>query len=139
MRSARQRHIRAFAESDTPPRLQKDETKDNVPACVYDPFTALYLYRTSDLRPQHVRTMMIGNDDKFQEIQALVEKQEMIPTVLGTLPAWSINTTALKGGLFRQGGQLRIWFSADARKLPLQFEAKVNIGRVLGKLISVEN
>ncbi len=132
-------HIRAYDESVTPPRLQMDAIKDAVPACVYDPFTALYLYRKSDLRLQHVRTLMIGNDDKFRDVQAQVEKKEILDTVLGKLPAWNVSTTALKGDLFRSGGQLRIWFSADERKLPLQFEAKVNVGRVFGKLLSVEN
>jgi hypothetical protein len=139
LQATRQLHIRTHDESVTPPRLQKDEIKDKVPACVYDPFTALYLYRKSDLRPQHVRTMMIGNDDKFKEVQAQVENKEVLNTVLGKLPAWNVTTTALKGDLFRSGGQFRIWFSADERKLPLQFEAKVNVGRVFGRLISVEN
>jgi hypothetical protein len=83
--------------------------------------------------------MMIGNDDKFREVQAQVENKEVLNTVLGKLPAWNVTTTALKGDLFRSGGQFRIWFSADERKLPLQFEAKVNVGRVFGRLISVEN
>jgi hypothetical protein len=82
---------------------------------------------------------MIGNDDKFKEVQARVEKQEILDTSLGKLAAWNVYTTALKEGLFKEGGQFRIWFSADERKLPLQFEAKVSLGRVFGKLTSIGN
>jgi hypothetical protein len=139
LRDTRQLHIRVLDESITPPKVNRDEIKDNVPPCVYDPFSALYLFRTSDLRLQYVQTYLIANDDKFKEVRAHIDRQEMLDTALGKLSAWSINTTALKDGLFREGGQFRIWFSADERKLPLQFEAKVSLGRVLGKLISVRH
>jgi hypothetical protein len=139
LRDTRQLHIRVLDESVVPPKVKRDEITDNVPLCVYDPFSALYLFRSSDLRLQYAQTLMIGNDDKFKEVQAQVDRQELLDTPLGKLSAWSVNTTALKGGLFREGGQFRIWFSADQRKLPLQFEAKVSLGRVLGKLISVGN
>jgi hypothetical protein len=139
LRETKQLHIRIVDESVDPPKIRKDEIKDNVPPCVQDPFSALYTYRMSDLRPQHVQKFIIGNDDKFKEIQARVEKQEILDTPLGKLAAWNVNTTALKEGLFREGGQFRIWFSADERKLPLQFEVKVGLGRVFGRLTSVRN
>jgi hypothetical protein len=137
LRDTKQLHIRVMDESVVPPMLQKDETKDNIPSCVQDPFSALYSFRMSELRLHKVQTYMIGNDDKFKEIQARVEKKEILDTSLGKLAAWNVNTSALKEGLFKEGGQLRIWFSADERKLPLQFEAKVSLGRILGKLASI--
>ena len=139
LRDTNQLHIRVLDESVVPPKLQKDEIKDNIPPCVQDPFSALYSFRMSELRLHHVQTFMIGNDDKFKEVQARVEKQEILDTSLGKLAAWNVYTTALKEGLFKEGGQFRIWFSADERKLPLQFEAKVSLGRVFGKLTSIGN
>ena len=139
LRDTRQLHIRVVDESVDPPLVKKDEIKDNIPPCVHDPFSAVYLFRMSELRLRHTQTYLIGNDDKVKEVQARVEKKEIVDTAFGKLSAWNVNTSALKGGLFREGGQFRIWFSADERKLPLQFEAKVSIGRVLGKLISVGN
>jgi hypothetical protein len=58
---------------------------------------------------------------------------------MGKSAAWNIRTAALMGGLFKEGGQFRIWLSADQRKVPLQFEAKVSLGKVVGKLKSVQN
>lgn len=139
LRDTNQLHIRVMDESTVPPKLRKDEIKDNVPPCVRDPFSALYAYRMSELQLHQVQTFIIGNDDKFKEVRARVEKQEILDTSLGKLAAWNINTSALKGGLFKEGGQFRIWLSADERKLPLQFEVKVSLGRVFGKLTSVQN
>ena len=36
--------------------------------------------------------------------------------------------------LFKEGGQFWIWLSADERKIPVQFEVKVKLGKVMGKL-----
>jgi len=63
-----------------------------------------------------------------------VEKQEIIQTPSGKAAVWRINTAALMGGLFKEGGQFKIWLSEDAKKVPIQFEVKVRLGRILGKL-----
>jgi hypothetical protein len=127
-------HIREVDESVVPPKLKKDAVKENIPACVYNPLSAIYLLRQAQLRTDHVCAFVIGYDDKIREVESRVEKQESIKTPAGEFTAWQIRTAALMGGLFKEGGQFRIWLSADERKLPLQFEVKVKLGKVLGKL-----
>jgi len=117
--------------------LKKDIVKEDIPACVQDPFSALYAYRGEMLQQGLVRNHVIGNDDKIKEIRTLVEKQETINTPAGQFVSWKIRTDALKGGLFKEGGQFYFWLSADERRLPVQFEAKVSLGRVFGILKSV--
>ena len=56
-------------ESVDPPRLKRDEVKNNIPSCVQDPFSAIYFLRLSDLRPKHEQTFVIGYDDRIKEIQ----------------------------------------------------------------------
>ena len=136
LRETHQLHIREMDESVTPPVLKKDEVKDEIPACVQDPFSAIYLMRISPLRVDYSRTFPIGNDDRVKEVTSRVEKQETIDTPAGKFAAWRINTVALMGGLFKEGGQFKIWFSADDRKIPVQFEANVSLGRAVGKLKS---
>ncbi len=131
---SRQLHIREMDESTDPSKLKKDEIKNNIPECVHDPISALYLLRESPLEDHFARTFTLVNDDKIREVRTLVEKQEMIPGPLGKVAAWRINTASLMGVLFKEGGQFRIWLSADDRKIPIQFEAKVHLGRILGRL-----
>jgi hypothetical protein len=137
LRETNQLHIREMDESVIPPKLKKDETKNKIPSCVQDPFSALYFYRLFELRMELVQIFVIGNDDKIKEVRTIVERQESIETPVGKFAAWRIRTTALTGGLFKEGGQFMIWLSADRRKIPLQFEVKVSLGRVLGKLKSI--
>jgi hypothetical protein len=135
---SRQLHIREMDHSTVPPKFKKDEIKNNIPECVHDPISALYLLRQSPLEDQFTRTFTLVNDDKIREVRTLVEKQEMIPGASGKVAAWRINTASLMGVLFKEGGQFRIWLSADDRKIPIQFEAKVRLGRILGRLKPAE-
>jgi hypothetical protein len=41
------------------------------------------------------------------------------------------------GGLFKAGGEFRLWLAVDGPKLPVRFEAKVNLGTVTGTLKSM--
>jgi hypothetical protein len=139
LRDTRQLHIREIDENIDPPAVKKDEVKDGIPECVQDPFSAIYLLRMSPLRDGYSRVFPVGNDDKVKDVTSRVEKQEIIETPAGRFTAWRINTIALIGGLFKGGGQFRIWFSADDRRIPIQFEAKVSLGRAFGKLKSATN
>jgi hypothetical protein len=133
-RDKNQLHIREMDESVVPPKLKKDAMKDNIPSCVHDPLSAVYLLRRSPLQVDQVRVFVIGYDDRIKEVESRVEKQEKVKTPAGEFAAWQIRTTALMGGLFKEGGQFRIWISADEKRLPLQFEVKVKLGKVMGKL-----
>lgn len=127
-------HITEYDESVEPPALKKDIVKDDIPACVRDPFSALYFLRSFPLNDNFEMTSAIGNDDVVKEVRTRVEKLEALDTTAGKIPAWKIQTKALMGALFKKGGEFKIWLSADDRQVPLQFEAKVPLGRVMGKL-----
>jgi len=137
LRDAGQLHIREMDESVVPAKLKKDEIKGNIPPCLHDPFSATYLLRRSELSLQHEQTFNISHDDRIKAIRTRVEKRETIETPMGNFPAWNIGTAALMGGLFKEGGQFRLWLSADQRRIPLQFEVKVNLGKVVGKLTRI--
>mgnify|MGYP001435665507 CR=1 FL=1 len=134
-----QLRIRETDEAPTPPVQRKDETKDGVPACVHDPFSAIYLFRKSPLEPKYGQTFTMAHDDSIKEIRTHVDRQETIKVPAGQFPAWRVKTASMMGGLFKDGGQFLLWLSADERKLPLQFEVKVSLGKVFGRLKAVEN
>jgi hypothetical protein len=129
-------HFKETDEAVVPPRPKKDITKFNIPDCIQDPISALYSYRSSQFEIGLVRTFTIGNDDKVKEVRTYVESKALVNTPAGKLQCWKVRADALNGGLFKEGGQFRIWISSDEQKLPVQFEAKVSLGRVLGVLRS---
>jgi hypothetical protein len=132
----RRLNFRAYDESVTPSLLQKDATLTDLPPCVRDPFSTLYFFSTLPLAKGYTKNLIVGNDDKVLEVRARIENQEQVETPAGKFAAWKTRTDALRGGLFREDGDFRIWFSADERKAPVRFEAKVRLGNVLGVLKS---
>jgi hypothetical protein len=136
LRDTRQLSIYDLDESVDPPRVRKNEKKDNIPPCVHDPLSALCLFRMTKIGEHFSQIYTIGNDDKIQEVQAVVEKKEVISSFSGKIAAWRVATNALKGQLFRASGQLKLWISADEKRLPLQFEAKIPLGRIICRLKS---
>jgi hypothetical protein len=135
--ASRQLLFRETNEAVSPPKIAKDIVKDDVPATIRDAISALYFYRSEKIQPDHESTFLIVNNDKIKESSAKVEKKETVQTPAGKFLAWRINTDVLNGDLFREKGQLTIWLSADEKQIPVQFDAKVGMGRVLGKLKSV--
>jgi hypothetical protein len=135
---SRQLHMREVDLAVNPAKVKRDAVKDDVPPCVRDLFSALYFVRRLEFYPGASHKSLVGDDDKFKEVLSKVEKSESVETPSGRYNTWRVNTIALVGGLFKEGGQFRMWLTADERKLPVQFEAKVKIGTVIGKLKSAE-
>ena len=133
----RRLHFRAFDESVTPAQLQRDIINADLPPCVKDPFTALFFYRTLPLAKGYAKNLVIGNDDKVLEVRTRIENQETVNTGAGRFTAWKVRTDALSGGLFSERGEFHIWMSADERQIPVRFDVKVRLGRVLGTLKSI--
>ncbi len=131
-----QLHIRELDMAMTPPRVKRDEDRKNIPECVKDIFSALYSARHRDLFPGARYTTIVGDNDKVKEVEIRVEKSEDIQTPAGSFKAWKVDTISLVGGLFKQGGQLKVWLTADEKKVPVRLEVKVNLGTVSGKLKS---
>jgi hypothetical protein len=81
---------------------------------------------------------VLGDDDNIKKVETRVVKSEIIQGHAGPVRSLRIETVALLGGLFREGGEFRMWLSEDARRLPVRFEIQVKLGRAYGRLVSVK-
>jgi Protein of unknown function (DUF3108) len=127
-------HFREVDVAAVPPKVRRDELVEGIPECVQDVFSALYLVRRQELSGGMSHRSLLGDNDRVKEVVAQVEKKEVIETPKGKYETWRINTVAVLGGLFRAGGEFRIWLTTDERRLPVQFEATASLGKVSGKL-----
>jgi len=133
----RQLHIRELDLAISPPKVRRDEDRNDIPECVHDLFSAVYATRLRDFFPGAKYRSILGDNDKIKDIEIRVDKSENVQTPAGAFKAWRVDTVAIVGGLFKQGGQLRVWLTADEKKVPVQLEVKVPLGTVVGKLKSV--
>jgi len=131
-------HIRELDVAATPAQVKRDETVKDVPPCVKDLFSALYSVRRREFSGGSVHRDVVGDNARVKEVEVRVLKAEKVDTPHGKFDTWKLETVALLGGLFREGGgHFHFWLTKDHRRLPVQFEAKVNLGKVTGKLKSV--
>jgi hypothetical protein len=123
--------------SKTPPLEVKNETVKDVPACVRDLLSAIYVTRLWDLKPDARRSLAVSDDGTVRLLEVRVHKRELVQTSAGHFPALKLETSSGLGGMFKGGGTFLLWLSDDERKLPVRFEAKVKLGRVFGSVKQV--
>jgi hypothetical protein len=131
-------HIRETDVGKSPPHATKDRFKQNIPACVRDLFAALYALRRERLQPGASRRWVLGDDDVVKEVETRVLRKETVMAPAGPTSSLHVETVSLLGGLFKDGGEFRIWLSDDQRRLPLKFEVQVKLGKVDGRLLTVK-
>lgn len=134
----RRLHIRELDVATNPSKVKRDESIQNIPECVKDLFSALYSVRRSEIRQGMSHHYVVGDNARVKGVEVRVEKSEIVETPKGRYETWKLNTVALLGGLFKEGGQFNFWLTKDERRVPVQFEAQVSLGRVSGKLRGVE-
>jgi hypothetical protein len=132
-------HYRELDVATSPHTLKKDEYIDEIPPCVRDPFSALYAFKRETLSIGLEVRMLVGNDNRVKNVVAHVEKREIADISSRKYDSWKVETVAILGGLFKDGGQFHLWLTADERKTPVQFEARVSLGKVVGRLSARES
>ncbi|MFA6961608.1 MAG: DUF3108 domain-containing protein [Opitutaceae bacterium] len=95
-----------------------------------DMITALIQSRVWALSPGQSRDALVLFDDEFYPLKITAEKVETISTPDGPRKAVLLvpRMTDKPKGMFRKGGQVHVWVSADDERLPLRFEVKLKIG-----------
>jgi hypothetical protein len=121
------------------PRIQlKNEELTNLPECVQDVLSAIFFTRLQELAPGIQFPITIGDDGRVKPIEVRVLQKEQLEVLGRKIPALKLEAKSVFGGLFKEGGIFFVWFSDDKQKLPLQFEARVKLGKVSGFLKQIK-
>ena len=108
---------------------------DGIPGPIADVLSIFYVARLHQLEPGQEYQVHLSERGKAKQIRLQVQTREKVKTEIGEFNAILVSTV---GGLFRDGGDFRIWYSTGPLRFPVQFEADVKIGTVYGKLIGLE-
>ena len=95
-----------------------------------DLITALIQSRVWSLSPGETREALVLFDDDFYPLKITAEREETISTPNGPRKTVLLIPSMIgkPKGMFRRGGEIRVWVSADADRLPLRFEVKLKVG-----------
>jgi hypothetical protein len=115
----------------------KDGSTETLPILPHtqDAISCLY-YARSELRPYpgSSLTMNVHHDKKNYKLEVLVEKIETIKGAWGTIETIRVLVVMPFQGIFLNQGNIRVWFTNDARRIPLRMKAKVVIGTIVADL-----
>ena len=111
----------------------------DIPAQTFDPLSAFYKMRTTDLKPGQTLSFPI-TDGKKQFIQKadVIEKQ-VLNLESGPMDTFLIVPAVNHfSGVFKKSENptVRVWVSADDKKIPIRIKVKVFIGSVIFDLES---
>ncbi len=108
---------------------------DGIPGPIADIISIFYVARLHLLKPGQEYQVHLSERGKAKQIRLQVQTREKVQTEIGEFNAVRVSTV---GGLFRDGGGFRSWYSTGPLRFPVQFEADVKFGTVYGKLIGLE-
>jgi hypothetical protein len=131
-------HYLAYDVGKTPPEELKNEEVKNLPLCVQDILSGIYVTRLHQLQSGKTFPLVVSDNGTVKQVEVRVKEKETIEAIAGQFPAWKVETVSVFGGLFKGGGTFLVWFSDDAHRVPVKFEAKVKLGKIFGTVKQIK-
>lgn len=127
-----------FTERNLADKNAETKTKEAAsPAWIQDMLSATYFVRTQPLNPGDVIKIPISDVGEVYEIEVIVEGREEIKASAGTFKAIRLNVKIFDGRFVRRSGEMLMWLSDDARRLPIRARVKTSGATVTVDLKSI--
>ncbi len=121
-----------FQKRDQPPQQL------SIPTAVQDPLSVLYWVRTRPLVVGEPLVAPICNRGKTWFTNIRVLKRERLKLPIGEVDTIKIQPLLQAAGIFRHKGDMFIWLTDDAYRVPVQLRSNIKIGAVRARLINVQ-
>ena len=108
---------------------------EELPGGISDILSVFYAGRLRELRPPQKYLIHLYDNGRIKQVQVQVEALETAHSGLDSHDSVRLRT---KDGIFRGAGYFLIWYSRDALRLPVRFEASAKLGTVFGRLVLIE-
>jgi len=109
----------------------------NIPACVTDLLSAMFYTQSQPMAPGQTVEFPLADAMRTVSVGMKVEGREEIKTPAGTFQTIKVQATA-EEGVVKNRGSIWIWYTDDARHLPVQMQARLFWGTITFHLQSVE-
>jgi hypothetical protein len=110
----------------------------NVPACVTDSLSAIFYAASQQLTVGHDVGFPLADAMRTVTVTMKVEAREEIKTPAGAFQTIRVQPTA-EEGVVKNRGRIWIWYTDDARHIPVQIQARLFWGTITFHLQSVED
>ena len=107
----------------------KDQLKILIDGLVYDPFSIVYYLRQLDIKIGQEYTFTSYNKEKLRDIDLEIKKIEKVRTPYITTECFVVvPKSKKKGPLLKHQGEMKIWFTADDKFIPIKMQVKMKHG-----------
>ena len=103
-----------------------------------DILSAVYYARSVPLTVGQAFEFPLHDGAKTIQIRVDVQAEEEVSTELGKFEAIRVEPDVFYGHLFKGKGRMFIWFTKDARRLPVQLRAQSSVGTITAVLAAIE-
>lgn len=117
-------------------RTRKKVKKVQVPRPIFDPISVIQHFRRFDLTPGRTFDLTLISDGKIYHVVARVVRREVVRTPAGRFSTVLVEPRMTSGGVEREE-KLFIWYSDDARRLPVRIRTQIPVGSITASLRSV--
>ena len=101
----------------------------------YDPYSSFYFVRTLNLEVGKSVYVSVLDNNELWNVEVQVLKKEKMKTILGEVNTILIKPLIKSEGIFERKGEIFIWLTDDARRIPVKMKTKVAIGSITGTLV----
>jgi hypothetical protein len=109
--------------------------ENDIPHGVQDVLSAFFRVRAMQL-PDSLRLRLpTHGDKKLYDMEVIVHGREVLDTVLGRVRCVKVQPILADEGLFKHQGDLLVWLTDDARRIPVLLRANIPVGAIEGKLV----
>ncbi|MEW6127622.1 MAG: DUF3108 domain-containing protein [Acidobacteriota bacterium] len=112
------------------PDFAPQEKESTSPVWVQDILSIFYFTRTQELKEGTTLSFPVCDEGRIRNIEVLIGKREEVKVDAGKFKAIMIEAKIFGGLFLRRSGEMYIWFSDDARKLPVKTKLKLSNGTV---------
>lgn len=110
-----------------------------IPEDVQDPLSSLYSVRTrKDFMVDKPIILNVHEDGKTWAVEVQTLGREKIKTVLGEFNTIKLKTYPRYEGVFQNKGEIFIWLTDDARKIPVLMKSTISIGSIVSTLVDMK-
>jgi len=119
-------------------RSKKSKKVENdIPECVTDVVSGIYYLGSLPLAPDATYRFPLSDGGRTTEVEAHVEAREEVKTPAGMFQTIRVQPRATSGVL-KDRGQVWIWYSDDAARIPVQMRARMFWGTLTFRLLRID-
>ena len=130
-------HTQTFREKNLVSGIAKQQSAP-IPGCVTDVLSGIFYLATQPLHPGNDVSFPLADAGRVVNVTVKVEAHEQVNTPAGTYSTVRVKPTA-DAGVVKNRGDIWIWYTDDARHLPVQVRAHLFWGTITMRLTSATN